>query len=141
MRKIIAYIISALFSLTLQAENVRVLFIGDSVTDGGWGNSAGHSIPSDKRNQWDQNHIFGHSYMMLCAAHYLSNLPEYDYKFMNRGISGDDLTRLEARWEKDVIKMNPDVLSVLIGTNDVHYYLENKESDFDFAGWELRYLH
>lgn len=39
MRKIIAYIISALFSLTLQAENVRVLFIGDSVTDGGWGNS------------------------------------------------------------------------------------------------------
>jgi hypothetical protein len=36
MRKIIAYIISALFSLTLQAENVRVLFIGDSVTDGGW---------------------------------------------------------------------------------------------------------
>ena len=139
MRKIIAYIISALFSLTLQAENFRVLFIGDSVTDGGWGNSAGHSIPSDKRNQWDQNHIFGHSYMMLCAAHFQSNLPEYDYKFMNRGISGDDLTRLEARWEKDVIKMNPDVLSVLVGTNDVHYYLENKESDFDFAGWELRY--
>lgn len=139
MRKIIAYIISALFSLTLQAENVRVLFIGDSVTDGGWGNSAGHSTPSDKRNQWDLNHIFGHSYMMLCAAHFQSNLPEYDYEFMNRGISGDDLTRLEARWEKDVIKMNPDVLSVLVGTNDVHYYLENKESDFDFAGWELRY--
>lgn len=139
MRKIIAYIITTLFTLTLQAENVKVLFIGDSVTDGGWGNSAGHSTPSDKRNQWDKNHIYGHSYMMLCAAHFQSNLPEYDYEFMNRGISGDDLTRLEARWEKDVNKMNPDVLSVLVGTNDVHYYLENKESDFDFAGWELRY--
>ena len=139
IRKTIAYIIAALFSLTLQAENVKVLFIGDSVTDGGWGNSAGHSTPSDQRNQWDQNHIFGHSYMMLCAAHFQSSLPEYGYEFLNRGISGDDLVRLEARWTKDVIKINPDVLSVLIGTNDVHYYLENKDSDFDFAGWELRY--
>lgn len=139
IRKTIAYIIAALFSLTLQAGNVKVLFIGDSVTDGGWGNSAGHSTPSDQRNQWDQNHIFGHSYMMLCAAHFQSSLPEYGYEFLNRGISGDDLTRLEARWTEDVIKINPDVLSVLIGTNDVHYYLENKDSDFDFAGWEQRY--
>ena len=139
IRKTIAYIIAALFSLTLQAENVKVLFIGDSVTDGGWGNSAGHSTPSDQRNQWDQNHIFGHSYMMLCAAHFQSSLPEYGYEFLNRGISGDDLVRLEARWTEDVIKINPDVLSVLIGTNDVHYYLENKDSDFDFAGWEQRY--
>lgn len=29
MRKIIAYIISALFSLTLQAENVRAFIVGD----------------------------------------------------------------------------------------------------------------
>ena len=139
MRKTIAYIIAALLSLTLQAGNVKVLFIGDSVTDGGWGNSAGHSTPSDQRNQWDQNHIFGHSYMMLCAAHFQSSLPEYEYEFLNRGISGDDLVRLEARWTEDVIKINPDVLSVLVGTNDVHYYLENKDSDFDFAGWEQRY--
>ncbi len=131
--------VMALFSSTSQAINIKVLFIGDSVTDGGWGNSAGHSTPSDKRNQWDQNHIFGHSYMMLCAAHFQRTLPEYDYEFVNRGISGDDLSRLEARWDVDVVRQNPDVLSILVGTNDVHYYLENKNSDFDFHSWEQRY--
>ena len=139
MKRAIAYTVIALFSLALQAESIRVLYIGDSVTDGGWGNSAGHSVPSDKRNQWDKNHIFGHSYMMLCAAHFQSTLPENDYEFMNRGISGDDLTRLEARWKKDCVAMNPDILSVLIGTNDINYYLENKDSDFDFTDWEQRY--
>ena len=139
MNRIIAYLIMALFSLALQAESIRVLYIGDSVTDGGWGNSAGRSTPSDKRNQWDKNHIFGHSYMMLCAAHFQSTLPEYDYEFLNRGISGDDLTRLEARWEKDCVKMRPDILSLLVGTNDVHYHMENKNADFDFLGWEQRY--
>ena len=129
----------AIFSISLSAANIKVLFIGDSVTDGGWGNSAGHSTPSDKRNQWDRNHLYGHSYMMLCAAHFESSLPEYDYEFLNRGISGDDLSRLEARWEKDVMEQNPDVLSVLVGTNDIHYYLENKDSDFDFHGLEQRY--
>ena len=42
----------------------------------------------------------------------------------NRGISGNTLRDLEKRWEEDVIGMKPDVLSVLVGTNDVHYYLQ-----------------
>ena len=44
MKRAIAYTVIALFSLALQAESIRVLYIGDSVTDGGWGNSAGHSV-------------------------------------------------------------------------------------------------
>ena len=116
----------------------RVLFIGDSVTDGGWGNSAGSAKPSKDRNHWDQNHLFGHSYMMLCAAHYLSRQPEAGYEFLNRGISGDDLSRMEARWEEDAVGLKPDVLSLLVGTNDVHYCLEQKGS-IDFQGWEQRY--
>lgn len=36
--------------------------------------------------------------------------------------------------------MKPDVLSVLVGTNDVHYYLQgDKKEPFDFEGWEKCY--
>ena len=118
----------------------RILFIGDSVTDGGWGNSAGLAKPTSERNLWDQNHIYGHSYMMLCAAHYQSERPDMNVEFLNRGISGDDLSRLEKRWEEDVIRLHPDVLSLLVGTNDIHYYLQaHEKKPFDFAGWEKRY--
>lgn len=58
----------------------------------------------------------------------------------NRGISGNTLRDLEKRWEEDVIGMKPDVLSVLVGTNDVHYYLQgDKKEPFDFEGWEKCY--
>lgn len=117
----------------------RVLFMGDSVTDGGWGNSGGKAMPSDRRNLWDMNHIYGHSYMMLCASELESRHPERGYVFMNRAIGGDDIPRLEARWQKDVIDNRPDVLSLLEGTNDVHYYLKSPDSSFDVDGWEHRY--
>ena len=140
-------IVLILAVLPLSAQR-RVLYIGDSVTDGGWGRSGGSIKPSKERNLWDQNHLFGHSYMMLCAAHYMSEEPEAGYEFLNRGVSGDDLGRLEARWEEDAISLKPDILSLLVGTNDVHYFLEQsatslseeqKKASFDFQGWELRY--
>ena len=57
--------------------------------------------------------------MFLCAAHYQAEYPERNYEFFNRGISGNTLTDLEKRWNTDVLALHPDVLSVLIGTNDV----------------------
>lgn len=122
-----------------QNVSLRVLFIGDSVTDGAWGRSAGSSQPSEERDRHDLNHIFGHSYMMLCAARLGSENPEAGVEFMNRGISGDDISRMEQRWDKDVIALKPDVLSVLFGTNDVHYHLQQGGNGFDVAGWEKRY--
>ncbi|MDR0972451.1 MAG: SGNH/GDSL hydrolase family protein [Prevotellaceae bacterium] len=118
----------------------RILFIGDSITDGGWGNSGGTDAPASERNLWDQNHIYGHSYMFLCAAYYQGNFPEQAYEFFNRGISGNTLADLEKRWESDAIDIKPDVLSILVGTNDVHAYLQgDKKQSFDFADWETRY--
>ena len=68
------------------------------------------------------------------------DFPEKEYAFFNRGISGNTLRDLEKRWEEDVIGMKPDVLSVLVGTNDVHYYLQgDKKEPFDFEGWEKCY--
>lgn len=120
----------------LLAEGKKILYIGDSITDGNWGGCGS----SSDRNLFDMNHIFGHGYMFICAAYYMSEFPEKNYSFYNRGISGNTLVDLEKRWEKDVLEIHPDVLSVLIGINDVHSYLESGESkEFDFESWEKIY--
>lgn len=129
-----------LLGVTNVTAGRRVLFIGDSVTDGGWGRSGGLMKPSAERNLRDLNHIYGHSYMLFCASYFESLYPEKELEFMNRGISGDDLSRLEKRWEEDAISLEPDVLSLLIGTNDVSYHLEQRAQEpFDFESWEQRY--
>ena len=139
MIRTLCVFVACIYSLLLSAQ--RVLYIGDSVTDGGWGRSGGSMLPSEKRNHSDLNHVYGHSYMMLCAAHYQSALPYGGLEFLNRGISGNTLTDLEARWEKDVLALKPNILSVLIGTNDVGEWLKEHPSDesFDYKDWENRY--
>ncbi len=122
----------------LQATGLRVLFIGDSITDGNWGKGDGK--PSAQRPQWDMNHIFGSGYMYLCATHYMGKYPRREYMFFNRGSSGNTLDDLEKRWDTDVLEMQPDVLSVLIGINDVNRYLHgDRKTPFDFDAWEATY--
>lgn len=150
MKKFIIIASCIFFSLSIEAETVqepakgkavkRVLYIGDSITDGAWGNSGGSNKPSDKRNHWDQNHLLGHGYVYLCAARYTAGHPTEDVTFMNRGISGDSIMGLKARWQKDVIDLKADLLSVLIGTNDVSEWLRHgHQQPFDFTRWENTY--
>ena len=54
---------------------------------------------------------------------------------------------MAARWQEDAIALNPDIISILIGTNDVGAYEDLcKRNDtpftvegFDFNGWEQCY--
>lgn len=123
--------------VAMSQKAVSVLYIGDSITDGGWGNSGGTMKPSAERKLWDLNHIFGHSYMFLCAATMMADYPG-EYEMYNRGISGNTLADLEARWDKDAIALKPDVVSILIGTNDVDNALR-REGKFDVVEWKERY--
>ncbi len=140
MKKILVLVLLGLGCLLAQAQGDRILFIGDSITDGSWGSSDGSAQPSAERNHWDMNHIYGSGYMYLCAAYFQGNYPEKEYVFFNRGISGNTLSDLQKRWQEDALDLEPDVLSVLIGTNDIHYYLDSGSEDpFDFEGWEKTY--
>ena len=84
----------------------RILFQGDSITDGNRGRSL------------DPNHILGHSYAFLVAARFGALLPERNLTFLNRGISGNTVADLTARWSKDTLELKPDLLSILVGIND-----------------------
>lgn len=125
-----------------QQRHVRVLFIGDSITDGGWGRSGGSMAPSEERNQKDLNHLYGHGYMEMTAAHFLSNYPAKGFQFFNRGISGNTLADLSTRWEKDALSLHPDIVSILVGTNDADVYLrEETLKPFDDHQWKELYRH
>ena len=125
------------------ATGRRVVFIGDSITDGNWGKGDGKR--SSDRNLWDRNHLYGSGYMYLCATYYQGYFPERGYLFFNRGVGGNTLGELADRWQEDVVDLRPDVLSVLVGTNDVWRYLHGlmtggaAKPEFDFAGWEKTY--
>lgn len=126
-----------LVSFVSHGAGLRLVWIGDSITDGGWGRSGGTMAPSEERNHKDLNHLYGHSYMLLCASELQSRRPECDYQCFNRGISGYTLAELEARWEQDVEALRPDLLTILVGTNDVDRSL--KAAHFDVVAWENRY--
>jgi lysophospholipase L1-like esterase len=88
------------------APGARILFQGDSITDGNRGRSA------------DPNHILGHGYVFIIAAKYGAAFPELKLDFLNRGVSGNTVLDLEKRWQKDTLELKPDMLSILIGVND-----------------------
>ena len=50
-----------------------------------------------------------------------------DIEVLNCGISGNRVTNLLARWKKDCINLRPDVISILIGVNDVWHEQSHQE--------------
>lgn len=90
--------------MMLIKDNSVVLFQGDSITDCG----RNRAVSSD----------LGGGYPSLIAAMFSALYPEMNIKFINRGISGNRVKDLVNRWDEDCIKLNPTVVSILIGIND-----------------------
>jgi lysophospholipase L1-like esterase len=96
------------------APGSLVLFQGDSITDSG-----------RDRNALEENHLhgLGHGYAKMVAARLMAERPNDGLRFRNLGISGHRIVDLYARWQEDAINLKPDMLSILIGVNDIwHQY-------------------
>ena len=84
---------------------MKILFQGDSITDAG-------------RNREDY-HNLGNGYPKFAAPIIAANHPEIDFEFINLGISGHQTIDLVNRLESDFVDIQPDIISILIGINDV----------------------
>ena len=85
---------------------MKILFQGDSITDCGRNTSNGSTIS------------IGQSYPMLIDGRLSVDYPG-KFVFENFGISGNRIVDVYARIKKDCWNREPDVLSILIGINDV----------------------
>ncbi|MEJ8306376.1 SGNH/GDSL hydrolase family protein [Saccharibacillus sacchari] len=103
-----------------------ILFQGDSITDGNRGRDT------------DPNHILGHGYAFWIAAKLGLELAGKQPEFVNRGISGNRVSDLESRWQEDAIALAPDVLSILVGVNDILMSIA-EPGGFDPIGYEDGY--
>jgi lysophospholipase L1-like esterase len=81
-----------------------IVMIGDSITDAG---------RRDTEPPW------GTGYVALVRSVVTAMHPELNLTWHNRGISGDTVRHLADRWVGDVLDQQPDVLTVMIGINDV----------------------
>lgn len=86
-----------------------ILFQGDSITDSN----------REKIKELPNNSLsFGEGYPYLIASELLFKNPKKNLKIYNRGISGNKVPDLDARWKKDCINLEPSILSIMIGIND-----------------------
>jgi lysophospholipase L1-like esterase len=85
-------------------DDALVLFQGDSITDAG----------RSRENTDD----LGYGYANLAAAWLAAGHPDLNIRFLNRGISGNRVKDLRARWQEDCLALKPDWVSIMIGIND-----------------------
>jgi lysophospholipase L1-like esterase len=99
------------------AQGNTILFQGDSITDAG----------RDKKNQVaNLQKSFGGGYAWMAASNLLVTSPHLNLRIYNRGISGNKVHQLAARWDRDCLDLKPDLLSILIGVNDIWHGLNGK---------------
>ncbi len=98
--------------MKIQSNDI-FLFQGDSVTDAG-------------RDKNDPAGL-GNGYPMMFASWFSAFYPNIDVSFINKGLSGNRVKDLEARWKKDCLDLKPTWVSILIGINDTWRRYDSKD--------------
>ena len=97
---------------------MKIVFQGDSITDAG----------RDKRNF----HNMGNGYPKYAAENLSAQFPAVSFDFINLGISGNRTDQLADRLYPDAIALEPDLVSILIGINDIwHRYGKDRVETTD----------
>jgi acyl-CoA thioesterase-1 len=86
-------------------QNQTILFTGDSITN------ASRDLKPYRP--------FGFGYVYFTANYLLAKYPELNIRIINTGIGGNTIRDLKNRWDKDCLSYQPDILSVMIGINDL----------------------
>ncbi|MFG2988204.1 GDSL-type esterase/lipase family protein [Streptomyces sp. NPDC048257] len=84
-----------------------VMFTGDSITD-------------CRRLETEDG--LGSGYPLRIAGEWGLQHPDRPVTWLNTGIGGHKVMDLEARWQKDVLDARPDVVSILVGVNDMGWH-------------------
>ncbi|GEK06574.1 SGNH/GDSL hydrolase family protein [Schleiferilactobacillus harbinensis] len=95
-------------------KNSRIVFAGDSVTDVG---RDYHAIPAG----WGS---FGDGYVSQINSLLTAVYPDKEIMVVNKGVSGDNIALMANRWDNDVLAMEPDYVSIMIGVNDVWRFFD-----------------
>src|SRR5471030_622302 len=80
------------------------IFVGDSITD-----ATRYACPEK----------LGDGYVRMVRDWLYASDPVSAPRVINAGICGDKITDLQKRWKMDVLAHQPDLVSVMIGINDV----------------------
>lgn len=111
----------------------KLVMIGDSITDCERAKPVGEGLFG----------ALGKGYVSLVDALLTAAYPEHGIRVVNMGLSGNTVRDLKGRWKTDVLDLNPDWLSIMIGTNDVwrqydlpnqtqtHVYIEEYEATLE----------
>ncbi len=98
---------------------MRILFQGDSITDC-------HRVYEDPNN-------LGEGYVVYTVDAIKKAFPDIDIEFINRGISGNRTENLLSRVDEELIDLQPDIVTILIGINDTwHKYMIDLETTIDY---------
>jgi len=89
--------------------NNKLVMIGDSVTDAGRAQPVGEGLFE----------AHGKGYVNIVNSLLWAVYPGHQLRVVNMGTSGNTVRELKARWQKDVLDLKPDWLSIMIGVNDV----------------------
>jgi len=127
MKKI--YLLLTFILMTSCSNSTKVVFLGDSITEAGvYDNEVG--VPSGDTLIYPKHTGF---------ITLLKNDIEDDIELIGKGVSGNKVSNLLERYKKDVLNLNPDIVFIYIGINDVwHKYSMGTGTDILFYENGLR---
>lgn len=96
----------------LLQDNQTIVFAGDSITDCG-----------RRHDHAPYGEGYVHRTIELITARY----PSLSLRYTNAGIGGNTVTDLKNRWQDDVLRHQPDWVTIKIGINDLHRSLNGGE--------------
>jgi len=93
-------------------DGQTIVFIGDSITDCG---------------RREDRAPYGDGYVSLVRALVSARHPQPRLNWVNRGISGNTVADLLDRWQPDAIDLQPDIVSILVGVNDLDRFMQGRQ--------------